>query len=328
MKNIKTILFVFVLIIVFLISAVFLFGLTKSQSDSVLYYYFHEQYPLKVVIKSEDGVTEIYRQDDAFEVNGFEDIPLNEIFCSEIFRLMKKLEIKNVVKPEHDLQDYGLSEPKVRIRADFDEYSTVLRIGDITPDRTACYCLEEGRKEIGLIPIAKIDPFFRKHSQYASLNLIPYAAKTSDHSVRIRKCIIKRPDLPSPVELVLDKSGKLKIFGSEKLKIPEETMIQLENLPTWLIASSVYASHPTDELIELCGMRDPKAEVTYVIDDKTYSFKIGRVSNFPKSPQSSDEYLASAKNIIYKSYYVMMDKIPAIYTLHEDSVPWLNMRFR
>ncbi len=333
MKNIKIIISTSVLVIVFFISAMFLFGLTKNQSVSVQYYYFHEQYPLKVTIQSEDSLTQICRQDDVFKVNEFENVPINQIFCSEIFRLMKQLEIKGVFKPDHDLQGYGLSEPRVRIKADFDDHSLVLRIGNITPDGTACYCLEEGKKEIGLIPAAKIDPFFREHFRYANLNLIPYMAKVSDENGnlmkgKIKKCVIKRRDLASPIELIADQNGKLKTSGSEKFKIPEETMFQLENGLPLLTASSIYTPHLSDEIIELCGMRNPQAEVTYVIDDKTYSFKIGCVSNLPKTSQPGGGHAAENKNFIYRSYYVMMDGIPAIYTAAESSLPWLGMRFK
>ena len=333
MKNVKIIIFIFILAIVFFISAFFLFGFTKDQSISVQYYYFNEQYPLKVTIKSEDSLTVICRQDDVFKVNEFENIPINEIFCSEIFRLMKQLEIKGVFRPEHSLQDYGLDEPRAEIKADFDDHSVVLRIGNITPDGTACYCLEEGKQEIGLIPAAKIDPFFREHVRYANLNLIPYMAKISDGNGnlikgKVKKCVIKRNDLDSPIELVEDQNGKLKISASKKFKIPEETMIQLENGLPLLTASSIYTPHLSDEIIELCGLRNPQVEVTYIIDDQTYSFKIGGVSNLPKTSQPGGGHAAATQNLIYKSYYVMMDEIPAIYTVAEGSLPWLSMRFK
>ncbi len=333
MKNIKIIISTSVLIVVFLIFAFFLFGLTENQSDSVQYYYFHEQYPLKVTIESEDSLTEICRQDDVFKVNEFEHIPINQVFCSEIFSLMKQLEIKGASKPEYSLQDYGLGEPRVKIKADFDDYSLVLRIGNITPDGTACYCLEEGKQEIGLISAAKIDPFFREHFRYANLNLIPYMPRISDENGnlikgKIKKCVIKRNDLKSPIELIEDQNGKLKISSPEKFKIPEETMFQLEDPLPLLTASRVYAPYLSDEAIELCGLRNPQAEVTYVIDDKTYSFKIGAVSNLPETARSEEERAAAIKNLIYRSYYVMMDGIPAIYTVAEDGLPWLNMRFK
>lgn len=333
MKNIKIIISISVLIIVFLISAFFLFGLTKNQSVSVQYYYFNEQYPLKVSVKSEDSLTQICRQDDVFEVDGFENIPINHIFCSEIFKLMKQLEIKGVFKPEHDLKHYGLDEPRVKIKADFDDHSAILRIGNIAPDGTACYCLEEGKQEIGLIPVAKIDPFFREHFRYINLNLIPYIAKVSDENGnlikgKVKKCVIKRSDLDSPIELVADHNGKLKTSDPKKFEIPEETMLQLENGPPLLTASGLYTQHLSDEILELCGLRNPQVEVTYVVDDKTYSLKIGGVSNLPKTSQPWGEHASENKNLIYRSYYMMMDDIPAIYTIAESSLPWLNMRFK
>ena len=333
MKDIKVIISISVLVVVFLISSCFLFGLTKNESFSIQYYYFNEQYPLKVKIQSEDSLTEIERQDDVFKVNEFENIPINQVFCSEVFELMKQLEIRGVVKPDNSLRDYGLSEPKVKIKADFDDHSVILKIGNITPDGRACYCLEEGRQEIGLIPVAKIAPFFREHFRYANLNLIPYIAKISDGNGnlikgKIKKYVIKRSDLASPIELAEGQNGKLKTSGSEKFKIPEETMLQLENGPPLLTASSLYSTHLSDEIIQMCGLRNPQVEVSYVVDDKTYSFKIGGVSNLPKTSQSNGEHAAATQNFIYRSYYVMMDKIPAIYTVAEDGLPWLKMRFK
>ena len=332
MKNIKIIAFTSILIIIFSISAILLFGLTKNQDSAVEYYYFHEQSPLKITVTSDDDFTEICKQDGVFKVNEFENIPINETFCSEIFNSMKQLETKGVFAPKNDLEDYGLSDPKVTIKADFENYSTILKVGNINADRTAYYCLEGGKKEIGLIPSTRTDPFFREHSQYANLNLIPYSAKLLDQSnnltsCKISKCVVERWDLKSPIDMAPDESAKLTIRSPAKFKLTEETRLQLENAPFTFSANTIYMAHPSDETIKSCGFNNPLAKVEYIINERKYSFKVGYVSNIPKGSSVSDEISTMYKNIIYKSYYVMMDDIPAIYTVSEANLPWLNMYF-
>ena len=186
-------------------------------------------------------------------------------------------------------------------------------------------------KEIGLIPSTRTDPFFREHSQYASLNLIPYSAKLLDQnsnltSCKISKCVVERQDLKAPVYMAPDESAKLTICSPAKFKLTEETRLQLENSPFTFSANTIYMAHPSDETIKSCGFNSPLAKVDYVINEREYSFKVGYISNIPKT-SSNDKNSIAYKNIIYKSYYVMMDDIPAIYTVSEANLPWLSMRF-
>lgn len=328
----KTILIYAIVFITLILSILILNAIPQKTPINKKYYSYDE--PLKVTIISNNKSFSVSHQNNLWEVSEFNKIPINQSFCGMLFNSAKNLEAESIFNPPNDFSDYGLKEPKIVVKIEFDKFSTTLKIGNTNPDKTAYYCLEESKNEIALVPISQIKPFLKEHFQYANLNLIPYSARKLDQdgnwvSGGITKCTIEKNNSKTPIEITTNDDGKLNIVHPSNLTVKEDTRIQLENSPFTLTATDVYTINPSDATINSCGLTTPQAIITYIIDGETYSFKIGSISDSKQYSHSdnNDIHQEENENTVHKSYYVMINDIPAIYSISEANLPWLNMSF-
>ncbi len=333
MKKKKKVILIYLIILITLVISIIILNATPQKTLENQKYYSYDN-PLKVTIISDNKSFSISHKDSIWEVSEFGKIPINESFCTMLFNSAKSLDAQSVFNPPNNLSDYGLENPKINVKIEFDKYSTTLKIGNMNPDKTAYYCLEECKKEIALVPVSQIRPFLKEHFQYANLNLIPYSGKKLDQdgnwiSGGITKCKIEKSNSKTPIEITTDNDGKLNIINPCNLKVKEDTRIQLENSPFTLAATDLYTINPSDATIESCGLNSPQATITYIIDGETYSFKIGHVSDSKQYSHSDDDNMhqKESENTVHKSYYVIINDIPAIYSVSESNLPWLNMSF-
>ena len=330
----KTILICLIVFITLIVSIMILNIMPQKTLENQKYYSYDS--PLQVTITSDNKSFSVSHKDTTWEVSEFGKIPINESFCNMLFNSAKSLNAESIFNPPNNLSDYGLENPKIKVKIEFDGYSKTLKIGNINPDKTAYYCLEESKNEIALIPISQIKPFLKEHFQYANLNLIPYSGKKLDQdgnwiSGGITKCKIEKNNTKTPIEITTNNDGKLNIINPSNLTVKEDTRIQLENSPFTLTANEVYTINPSDATIKSCGLHFPQTTVTYIIDGETYTFKIGSVSDSKQYSHLEHEDLHQKdhedENTVHKSHYVMINDIPAIYSVSESNLPWLNMSF-
>lgn len=335
MKNKKTIILIYLIIFIILVLSVIILNATPQKTLENQKYYSYDD-PLKVTITSDNKSFSVSHKDNVWEVSEFGKIPINKSFCNMLFNSAKSLEAESIFNPPNHLSDYGLENPKIKVKIEFDKHSTTLKVGNMNPDKTAYYCLEECKNEIALIPISQIKPFLKEHFQYANLSLIPYSGKKLDQdgnwvSGGITKCKIEKNTIKTPIEITTDDDGKLNIINPSNLTVKEDTRMQLENSPFTLTASEVYTINSSDTTIESCGLHSPQTTITYIIDGETYTFKIGSVSDSKQYSHSDDDNIHQKdhenENTVHKSYYVMINDIPAIYSVSESNLPWLNMSF-
>ena len=333
MKKKKKVILIYLIILITLVISIIILNATPQKTLENQKYYSYDN-PLKVTIISDNKSFSISHKDSIWEVSKFGKIPINESFCTMLFNSAKSLDAQSVFNPPNNLSDYGLENPKINVKIEFDKYSTTLKIGNMNPDKTAYYCLEEFKNEIALVPVSQIRPFLKEHFQYANLNLIPYSGKKLDQdgnwiSGGITKCKIEKSNSKTPIEITADNDGKLNIINPSNLKVKEDTRIQLENSPFTLAATDLYTINPSDATIESCGLNSPQATITYIIDGETYTFKIGHVSDSKQYSHSDDDNMhqKESENTVHKSYYVIINDIPAIYSVSESNLPWLNMSF-
>lgn len=333
MKKKKKVILIYLIILITLVISIIILNATPQKTLENQKYYSYDN-PLKVTIISDNKSFSISHKDSIWEVSEFGKIPINESFCTMLFNSAKSLDTQSIFSPPNNLSDYGLESPKINVKIEFDKYSTTLKIGNMNPDKTAYYCLEEVKNEIALVPVSQIRPFLKEHFQYANLNLIPYSGKKLDQdgnwiSGGITKCKIEKSNSKTPIEITTDNDGKLNIINPSNLKVKEDTRIQLENSPFTLAATDLYTINPSDATIESCGLNSPQATITYIIDGETYSFKIGHVSDSKQYSHSDDDNMhqKESENTVHKSYYVIINDIPAIYSVSESNLPWLNMSF-
>lgn len=333
MKNKKKIILIyFIIFITLVLSIIILNAMPQKTSENQKYYSYDN--PLKVTITSNNKSFSVSHKDSVWEVSEFGKIPINESFCNMLFNSAKSLDAESIFNPPNNLSDYGLENPKIEVKIEFDKHSTTLKIGNMNPDKTAYYCLEKFKNEIALIPISQIKPFLKEHFQYANLSLIPYSGKKLDQdgnwiSGGITKCKIEKNDTKTPIEITTNDDGKLNVINPSNLTVKEDTRMQLENSPFTLTASEVYTINPSDATIESCGLHSPQATITYTIDGETYIIKIGSVSDSKQYSHSDDDNMhqEESENTVHKSYYVMINDIPAIYSVSESNLPWLSMSF-
>lgn len=333
MKNKKKNILICSIIFITLILSILILNTTPQKASKNKKYYSYDD-PLKVTITSNNKSFYISHENNLWNVSEFNKIPINQSFCEILFNSAKSLDSENIFNPPNNLSDYGLENPQIIVKIDFDKHSTTLKIGNMNPDKTAYYCLEESKNEIALIPISQIKPFLREHFQYANLNLIPYSARKLDQngnwiSGGITRCVIEKNNTKTPIEITANDDGKLNIINASNLTVKEDVRIQLENSPFTLTASDVYTINPSDATIKSCGLNSPQATITYIIDGETYCFKIGSVSDSKQYSHSNNNDINSKENeyTVHKSYYVMINDIPAIYSVNESNLPWLNMSF-
>lgn len=330
----KTILICFIVFITLIVSIMILNLIPQKTLENQKYYSYDN--PLKVTITSDNKSFSVSCKNNTWEVSEFGKIPINESFCNMLFNSAKSLDAESIFNPSNNLSDYGLENPKIKVKIEFDKHSTILKIGKINPDKNAYYCLEESKNEIALVPISQIKPFLKEHFQYASLSLIPYSGKKLDQDGNwigggITKCKIEKSNSKTPIEITTDNDGKLNIINPSNLDVKEDTRIQLENSPFTLTANEIYTINPSDATIESCDLHSPQATVTYIINGETYTFKIGSVSDSKQYSHLEHEDVHQKdrenENTVHKSYYVMINDIPAIYSVSESNLPWLNMSF-
>lgn len=333
MKKKKKTILICTITLVTLIFSILILNATPQKTSTNQKYYSYDD-PVKVTIISDNKSFSVSHQNNLWEVSEFNKIPINQSFCGMLFNSAKSLEAENIFTPQNNLSDYGLKNPKVTVKTEFDKYSTTLKIGNMNPDKTAYYCLEESKSEIALVPISQIKPFLKEHFQYANLNLIPYSARKLDQdgnwvSGGITKCTIEKSNLKTPIEITTNDDGKLNIITPSNLTVTEDIRIQLENSPFTLTATDVYTINPSDATISSCGLTNPQSTITYIIDGETYCFKIGSISDSKQYSHSNHDnvHQEESENTVHKSYYVMINDIPAIYSISESNLPWLNMSF-
>ena len=335
MKSKKKTILIYLIVFMTLIVSIIILNATPQKTLENQKYYSYDS-PLKVTITSNSKSFSVSYQNNLWEVSEFNKIPINQSFCEMLFNSAKSLEAESIFNPPNNLSDYGLENPKIKVKIEFDKHSTTLKIGNMNPDKTAYYCLEESKNEIALVPISQINPFLKEHFQYANLNLIPYSGKKLDQdgnwiSGGITKCKIENNNTQTPIEITTDDNGKLNIITPSNLTVKEDTRMQLENSPFTLTASEVYTINPSGATIESCGLNSPQTTITYIIDGEPYIFKIGVVSDSKQYSHSDHDYAHQKdhenENTVHKSYYVMINDIPAIYSVSESNLPWLNMSF-
>ena len=90
-----------------------------------------------------------------------------------------------------------------------------------------------------------------------------------------------------------------------------------------LVADEVVCLKPSKEEIEKFGLNSPLEVLEYKIDEVKYVVRIGGVHKVEQIPVNENEEKEGVET--FKHYYVLVDGIEAVYSVPENSIPWLKL---
>ena len=288
----------------------------------------------EITIENEYGaytVTRIGEGDSAaWEVEGISELPINNSDLTKIVENSATLTAQKVVaeNPE-DISIYGLDAPSAKITSVYsDSAGTVntLILGNLVPDGINRYFMLEGDQNVYTVSNSFVRCFL--NDKYDLVNKVIYTVRTaSDENdttdyTRIKKLTILRPDLDYDVVIEYDiriDDENLTTGNSSYYVMTEPAFRDLNPQTSSEITSGIFGFtaselgivHPDETDMEISGLIEPSADVTFEMNG-------GDVIHFRIGDESFDN---DGKKL---GRFVYVDGIDIIYICEESSLPWLN----
>lgn len=307
-----------------------------SEVTSLLLY---DKNPLDIeqlTVENEHGSYDLYRFGEGDEsiwgILELANLPTDGNVVSKLIENAASITSqKTVTENPEDISIYGLDNPSAKVTAKFsDSAGTEIKflIGNDTPTGNQHYFMLDGDPKVYTVYNSAINCFLE--DKYATVSKMIYSVRTAadenDTTVysRVNKITIKRADLDYDFVIEydtrLDDENAMVANSSQHVitspifrELNPEKSTEITDGVFSLAASDFAVLNPNEEDLELCGVNDPAAEVTFEINGgDVVSLKIGN--------EFIDEEGKKAGR------YVVVDGINIIYIFTESSLPWLKVK--
>ena len=331
MKNIRKAILISCIILIFLgiICFVVSFIPKKKQISDVYYESGFKNFEKIEVLKANEEPFTVYKD----KISGISNVPVDDGLIKFLFNFVEKIKSDYIFSPKEDLNNYGLKNPCCVFNVSGPEEKFSLKVGNKTADKSGYYLIkEDSAKEkdlkIAVISSQMVEKILIGKLGYIKLRFVPYYEKTFGQDGQynkdgVQKCVIKFNEINKTLNFETDEKGKFILKNDEK-KLDKEKIKIVEKAPSYLIAKEVFCVNPSEKELKRCGLTSPKILAEYLIDDKKYCFKIGKIAKMDQLMKPKKD-VNDSKIDVLKYYYFYVEGIDAIYIVNENVLPWLDI---
>lgn len=243
-------------------------------------------------------------------------------FITDLASLPEKSAVENDAE---DLFKYGLSEPTATVELRFDDGTSVEMLFGITNpvDEASVYFALGGSRDVKLVNYYAVSEVFSDVRQFAKLLVV-------DSTTPSETLTITRPDLEAPLELEMtpaiseDSAETFRFTAPISAEITAAKGREVFYGVSGLTMESCEFLEQTDELLEECGLSEPRAVVKFSDGGKERELLIG---NEIRQKLATEDGTSRPPVETVTGYYAAVSGVPGIYALDREKAPWLNSTF-
>ena len=329
MKKLKNVIVVSFFVLVVLIGFYCIVKKNPEKKETNKIYFEIEAKKLKNIKVQKDGEKpfNVFK----YGIDNLKNVPLNKEQIDELFGFFSKIETNHIFLPKENLAAYGLNKPVFKFFINSNGSNYNISVGNKTFEGDGYYIYLEDKtnknKEIAVVKSYLIEHILKPKFSYVDLKLIKPYEKTfgSDGKYNgdgVQKCCVTGKNSKNILKFQVNEKGEVVVFP-KTFKLTDKVKTIIEKGPQFLIAKDVFSIKPSEEQLEKCGLKNPKAEIYYVIDYCRYKIRIGNLFKIEQLPNYKSE--ESVKSLKY--YYVLVEGKDVIYILNENVLPWLEFDY-
>lgn len=243
------------------------------------------------------GASSAAAEEITFYVKELENIPANTFAVSQVVQNGYSLVATKNLGTVSNLDEFGLENPKATVEITFKDGSTYnYKIGNVTAtDSSAYYMCGQNSSNVYTV---SIDSGLLEGKEY----FVTKEILSIDHSSGendFTKIALSGTNYDQP--LLLAKSGSdLVLTSLVSAKTDADKLNALETALTSMTADSVEALNPDAEALKRYGLDKPLVVADYTVNKQSYQLKIGAKKD--------------------TGYWVMLEKVPVVYFVKDESV--------
>lgn len=302
---------------------------SSSSSESISLWNYPEDQIKSVAVENIKEAYNIELDGNGYlYISMYENLPKYDLAYQSVARLANLYALEKVVDYTEDYAKYGLDTPISTVTINFkDNSSKVLYIGDESPKASAYYASIEDDNAVYLISGNYVNVFNQDSKYFVARDISPNIEDTSNTSIdklifngeaRQNQEIIIEKMSDDELEGLLYSSG-YNIIKPKKLEVSIDKIEQILNGMLSISATDVVEINPSAEKLQEYGFGNnsySSMQVEYSVNNQntaqTYKISIGNKVN-------EDSRYA----IIDDQRYGQI----VVYTVPEDSIPWLNYKY-
>lgn len=243
-------------------------------------------------------------------------------FVNALASLPEEAEVENNAD---DLEKYGLEKPSATATVRFDDGTSVeMLFGIKNPvDEASVYFALESSRDVKLVNYYAVSEVFSDIRQFAKLLMV-------DSTTPPQTLAITRPDLDAPLELEMtpaiaeDAAETFRFTAPVSVEINAAKGKEIFYGVCGLTMESCEFLEQTPELLEQCGLSEPRAVVKFSENGKERELLIGK--EIRKKIATEDDTSRPPVETV-TGYYAAVTGVPGIYALDKDNAPWLSATF-
>lgn len=237
---------------------------------------------------------------------------------------------QTVVENAEDLSIYGLSEPTVEYKVEFDDSQNTVKeicIGSSVPGKSGkSYMYLKGSPTVYTVNTSDVSCFTQDKTE--CINKTVYTAYTSDDEndttdyTRINKMTIQRKDLDYDIVIeydtrlddenaVVSNSSSYRMTSPVTLDLNPDKCTDVIQGVFGLTADSFALLNPTEEDLEEYGFSDPTAIITMNIVGGDFRMLVGDPYNDEDGNQAG--------------YYAIVEGYEVVYMFSNSKLPWVSV---
>ncbi len=257
----------------------------------------------------EDGNETTKTDETVYTLVGFENAELQGDQMSSVANRASNMETISIIdKNGENLADYGLDEPRAKVKTTFSDGKTVnVSIGNDAPDNQGTYIMYGDKKTVYMIDVEAASVFLFSPLDLLSKEITD-AAETEE-SAEIESVTLSGKIYPEAVTIVPNDDETCQAYY--KMTEPKEQFVNVTNGQEilggirGLYATGVVAYHPSKERLAKLGLDEPEARLKAKYSDAEYSL----IASKPDGDGNVNLY---------------NEKTKIAYKLEADSVAWVS----
>lgn len=243
-------------------------------------------------------------------------------FIGVLASLPEEAEVENNAD---DLEKYGLEKPSATATVRFDDGTSVEMLFGITNpvDEAGVYFALGNSRDVKLVNNYAVSEVFSDIRQFAKLLVV-------DSTTPPETLTIDRPDLGSPLELKInpaiaeDAAETFRFTAPVSVEINAAKGREVFYGVCGLTMESCEFLEQTDELLEECGLSEPRTVVKFSDNGEERELLIGNEIR-QKIAVEDDTSRPPVETVT--GYYAAVSGVPGIYALDKENAPWLSATF-
>ncbi len=294
-----------------------------------------------VLTHSDDTKIEFVNVDGELFVKGYEDLPANELNTTDLIAVLSAFTATRDLGELDNDAEFGFDEPLIVGTVSYlDESTFSFEIGDVVPDGTGYYFREQGSKKTYILPLANAETMLLKPLEYVSTTV--FTGPTVDSSDTSSEVVLRDMALSGKVRagnefsfrLVTSEDSDKYLYYTYIITKPytkgvDSTYTTDLAAFTSLEALSVAAVRPTAQQLSEFGLKTPYsvADFTLAVRSNTTVESDSGESTTVTTYSNLTTHTVQVGSKVGSYYYVMIDEVPIVYLVAEDSLPFATLQF-